>query len=304
VLLARAYANAGIRLCYEKLEAYRRARSLLETVIEVDSSNADALATLSLLMLFFVGSRSTARDAAERALSVGARSPLAHVAAVWERLSRRDFSAALTQADLAIASTPDSATATSLVGTVLYMSGQYWEARDAFGGALAITEGESTALYYAACTETILGNEVAANGLLGRICDAHICSRVISLRGYLAAKRGNRVVAEKAVSDLATLQYPSDVALSIVLLAMGREEEAARALTRALSNCEPGLFLSAVDPIYEPLWETFSDLFGRISAERKPQCDACGDVLSVPCTQPLHRRSLCWNCRQAHRVSE
>lgn len=299
LLLAKAYTNAGIRLIAQPSLSYWRARTLLERIIDADPTNGDAFATLSTLLLFATANRSNARDAAERALLLSPRSPVAHYAAVWERISRRDFTAALTQADLGMIANPGSAHATAMTGTVLYMSGQYAEARGTFDVALMLDGTQSTALFYSACIEAMVGDAAAASILLDRITGADISARVVAVRGYLAGKYRDVLGAERAMAELEAMPFPSEVSLCAVLLALGRREAAAFALTRALKTQEPGLFLTAVDPMYAPLWPQFPELFKRIGIGRAPQCDHCGAILTIPqSSQALHRRAFCWSCRQ------
>ena len=297
VLLAKAYTNAGIRGFVKPGDAYYRARAILEFVIEQDSTNVDGFATLSTLLLFFSADRARARETAERALMLSPQSPVARNAAVWERLSRRDFSAALTQADLSVSASPSSAHATTLVGTVLYMSGMYSQAQKTFESALSLDARNSTALFYAACAQTMMGNYAQAVELLGYISGTDISTRVVAMRGYIAAKCGDSDATAAAIAALSAMQNPSEVALCAIHVGNEDFRAATMALTHAMQTREPGLFLATVDPVYGDLWPQSPEIVARIDAGRPVQCDRCGARLLVRRTSAVHMRELCWNCR-------
>ncbi len=297
VLLAKSYTNAGIRSFVKPNDAYYRARTILEAVIEKDPTNVDGFATLSTLLLFFTANRARARETAERALMLSPQSPVARNAAVWERLSRRDFSAALTQADLAVSASPSSPHATTLVGTVLYMSGMYSQAEKTFSSALLLDPHNSTALFYAACAQAMMGKYENAIELLSRISGRDIPTRVIALRGYIAAKRGDSDSAHSAIAALSAMPIASEVSLCAIHLAHEDFVAATAALSHAMETREPGLFLATVDPVYGDLWPQSPEIIARIDAGRPVQCDRCGTHLLIRRSGAVHMRELCWNCR-------
>jgi DNA-binding winged helix-turn-helix (wHTH) protein/Tfp pilus assembly protein PilF len=297
VLLAKSYTNAGIRGFVKPNDAYYRARTILESVIEQDPTNVDGFATLSTLLLFFTANRSRARETVERALMLSPQSPVARNAAVWERLSRRDFSAALTQADLAVSSSPSSPHATALVGTVLYMSGMYSQAEKTFATALHLDKNNTTALFYAACAHTMMGNYPQAVELLNRVSGSDISTRVIAIHGILAAKRGDSHAAHASIAALSAMPNPSEISICAVHLANEDMGAAAAALSHAMETREPGLFLATVDPVYGDLWPQAPDIIARIDAGRPIQCDRCGTHLLIRRSSAVHMRELCWNCR-------
>lgn len=297
VLLAKSYTNAGIRGFVKPGEAYYRARSILESVIEQDSTNVDGIATLSTLLLFFTADRARARETAERALMLSPQSPVARNAAVWERLSRRDFSAALTQADLSVSASPSSPHATGLVGTVLYMSGMYSQAQKTFETALLLGGKNSTALFYAACAAAMMQEYERAIELLGRISGTDISTRVVAMRGYIAAKCGDSTSVQAAIAALSAMPIPSEISLCAIHIANEDFASATAALSHAMQTREPGLFLATVDPVYADLWAQSPEIIARIDAGRPMQCDRCGTRSLIRRSSAVHMRDLCWNCR-------
>ena len=295
--LASAYCNAGIRLFYPPAEAYWRARALIEKIITIDPSSSRAFATLSTLLIFFNANRNDARDAAERAILLAPSSSVAHTSAVWERLSRRDYLGALTQADLAVTADPASPFSTALFGTALYMSRRYDEAHRAFETARALDEAHSTAIFYDACASVVEGQYGDAEATLSLIHGSDMVTRVTAVRGYIAAKRGDNAGVRRAISTLRSATIPSHVSLCAVELAMNDLSAAAATLERALHTREPGLFLTAIDPMYAPLQQYAPTLIATIERGRPQQCDRCGTELKIRRVLEIHQCDLCWDCR-------
>ena len=305
VVLAKAYTTAGIRLFLPPQEAYWRARRALETVIERDPASADAFATLSTLLLFFNGDREAARRAAERALSLAPHAPSAHKAAMWERLSRGDFAAALTQADLAVRSGPASQQSTTMLGTVLYMAERYDDAHACFETARILDPLNTTSLFYDACAYAMTGDYDRAEYLLSMMTGVDMLTRIIAVRGYIAAKRGDTDESARAAGALGSSRIPCHIALCTIHAARNDMSGAAALLERALHTREPGLFLVTVDPMFATLRAGRPELASSIERGRPAQCDRCGTALNArevrvtSCDDTtLSRALLCEQCRE------
>ncbi|MGB6984439.1 MAG: winged helix-turn-helix domain-containing protein [Candidatus Aquilonibacter sp.] len=296
---AKAYTNAGIRLFLPPQDAYWLARRTLQRVLDRDPANADAFATLSALLLFFNGDRDAAQHAAERALLLAPQTPPAHKAAMWERLSRGDFAAALTQADLAVRSGPASQQSTALLGTVLYFARRYGDAHACFETARALDPLHTASLLYEARAYAMTGEYERADELLNAMTGTDLLARVIAARGYIAAKRGDAAASALAIAELQRARVPSDIALSLVHLARGDAASAAAALERALRTREPGLFLVAIDPMYAALHASHPELVTAIQRGRLPQCDSCAVELRARDTNGIFDYSLCAQCQSA-----
>jgi DNA-binding winged helix-turn-helix (wHTH) protein/Tfp pilus assembly protein PilF len=299
-LLAKAYTTAGIRMFYDPREAYWRAKRELAAVIEDAPDSADAFAVLATLAIFFGADRETTRSAVEHALILGPHLPAAHNAAVWERLARRDFAAALTQADLAVAARPDSAHSSSQVGIALYLAGRFEEARTQFANALALHAQLTPVLFYDSCACFMLGDYQTALQRLNLMTGTDMAPRVTALRGSLAAKQGDSDGARAALAALSASPFPVDISICGVHLAMGDAQASAAALERALPTREPALFLAAIDPIYAPLCETHPHVVRAAERGRAPRCDRCAVLLRPSEVQEFFRCSLCARCRALH----
>lgn len=300
IMLAKAYIAAGIRLFYEPYRAYWLAKCTLATVIEDDPSSADAFAALATLLLFFGANREQTRSAVEHALVLGPQLPAAHSAALWERLARQDFDAALTQADLAVSARPASPNATSQLGIALYIAGRYDEARRYFENALTLDPEHTPAIFYDACSCTMLETYDLALRRLERISGPDMATRVAATRGIIAARRGDRAQARDAIALLERSPMPAEISLSAVHLALGHNETAAELLQRALMTREPALFIAAIDPLYAPLRRTHADLIRTIERGRPPLCDRCAEPLRSSELNEFFRMSLCARCRALH----
>ncbi|HTZ53784.1 MAG TPA: winged helix-turn-helix domain-containing protein [Candidatus Acidoferrum sp.] len=297
VMQAKAYTNAGIRLLLPPQDAYWLARRTLQRVLDRDPANADALATLSTLLLFFNGDRDAAHRAAERALLLSPQTPPAHKAAIWERLSRGDFAAALTQADFAVRSGPASQQSTALLGTVLYMAQRYAEAYACFETARTLGPLDTTARFYEACAYVMTGAYDRAEELLNAMTGTDMLTRVIGARGYIAAKRGNAPASTRALEDLAAAHAPSDISRCVVHLARGEHASAAAALERAMRTREPGLFLVTIDPMYGALHANHRELVTLVQRGRPPRCDSCAIEIRTPDNDGSFDCSLCAQCQ-------
>jgi DNA-binding winged helix-turn-helix (wHTH) protein/Tfp pilus assembly protein PilF len=297
LLQAKAYTNAGTRLFLPPQDAYWLARRTIGRVLDRDPANADAFATLSALLLFFNGDREAAHHAAERALLLAPQTPPAHKAAIWERLSRGDFAAALTQADLAVRSGPASRQSTALLGTVLYMAQRYADAHACFEMARSLDANDTTSLFYEACAYTMRQAYDRAEDLLSAMTGTDLFARVIALRGYIAARRGDSAASAQAITELSRARIPSDISLCGVHVARGDLASAAIALERALLTREPGLFLVAIDPMYAPLHASHPELTALIQRGRPPQCDSCGTRLFASETNDSFDYLLCTQCQ-------
>lgn len=279
VMQAKAYTNAGIRLFLPAQDAYWLARSALKRVLDRDPGNADALATLSTLLLFFNGDREGARRAAERALLLAPQTPPAHKAAIWERLSCGDLAGALTQADLAVRSGPASQQSTAFLGTVLYMAGRYDDAHACFETARSLDPHDTPSLYYDACAYAMTHDYDRADVLLSAVTGTDLLRRVVALRGFIAARKGNVAACAQALAELASARSPADIGLSAIHIGRGDFAKAAAALERAMLTREPGLFLVAFDPLWAPLHASHAETLISIQRGRPPSCDSCGTQL-------------------------
>jgi DNA-binding winged helix-turn-helix (wHTH) protein len=300
VMQAKAYTNAGIRLFLPPQDAYWLARRTLQKVLNRDPANADAFATLSTLLLFFNGDRDAAQRAAERALLLAPQTPPAHKAAIWERLSRGDFAAALTQADLAVRSGPASHQSTAVLGTVLYFARRYADAHSCFDTARSLNSAHTTSSLHDACAYAMTGAYDRAEALLNTMTGTDLLTRVIAVRGYIAAKRGDREASVQAIGELLRARVPSDIGLSLVHLARGDTASAAATLERALRTREPGLFLVAIDPMYAALHTSHPELITTIQRGRPPQCDSCAGELHAPDSNGDFDCSLCAQCQSGN----
>jgi DNA-binding winged helix-turn-helix (wHTH) protein/Flp pilus assembly protein TadD len=296
-MLAKGYVTAGIRLFYEPGQAYWRAKRALAAVIDADPSSAEAFAALATLLLFFGANREHVHSAVEHALILGPQLPAAHNAAVWERLSRRDFAAALTQADLAVRARPDSASATSLLGTALYLAGRYDEARRYFENALTLDSEHATALFYDACSCTMTGAYDIALRRLDSLSGVDLATRATAVRGIIAARCGDAQRAHEAIDALKASEIPAEISLCALYLAVGEIAPAAATLERALGTREPALFLAAIDPMYAGFRSSHPQLVRSIERGRAPQCDRCSAPLRPREVREFFECSLCAGCR-------
>ncbi len=297
-VLAGCYADAGTRLFFPPQEAFWRARTALQHVISTDPSRGRAFATLSTLLLYFNGNVDDTRVAAECALVLDPQSSASHNAAVWERLARRDFAAALTQADIALGVNPTSAFTTAVFGTALYMAERFEEAHRAFDTALMLNPSQHTALFAKAKTYAMEGEYDRCRAILARLPQNDAAGRAIALEGYVAAKQGNRTGAKAALQRLGSDSVPAHISMCLIELALQDDLTAAATLERALHTREPGLFLTAVDPLYAPLRVRFPGIIAAIERGRAPQCDRCGDMLEARRARPVYECEVCLNCQR------
>ncbi len=296
-VLASSYLNAGTRDLYPANEAYWRARQALQRALARDSAREKSFSLLSTLFLYFNCDRDAARAAAEHALLLAPQSPSAHNAAAWERLSAADFDAALTHADLSLASNPASTFSTALFGTILYMAGRYGDAHAVFEAVRTLDPQQHFAIFYDACAYAAEGDYARSEALLEDLEGNDSRSKVIALRGFIAAKRGDALSATAAINALRTLRPIPHIPIALVELSLQNYLAAASVVAGGLRAREPGLFLVGIDPLYEPLRERFPSMTER-SARNEPRCDRCGEIVKLRKLSELYQCHVCWSCRQ------
>jgi DNA-binding winged helix-turn-helix (wHTH) protein/Flp pilus assembly protein TadD len=294
--LARAYYRAGVRSLIDPLTAYYEAKAAIAKAIALDSSNADAFAILSLLVLFFDANLPGARDAAEQAVALSPDAPKARNALAWQLLARGDHSAALMEAYRGLDSSPADASLTAMLGVALYMSRRYDEACLFLEDAAKFSPACTLALFYYACAHYMSGRYDEALGILDRIPPREMPSRVLAVRGCIAIRQGRRDERKHCEVALAALPFPSDIFIAAMHVASDDLDVAAHSLSEALRTREPALFVATIDPLFDPLQLSHPGMVTEIRRGRQQCCDRC----VVPLTyaeRPLHALRLCDNCK-------
>lgn len=251
IKLAKAYTSAGIRLLLPPHDAYSRALQALHAVIARDPASSDAFATLSTLLLFFDGPHARASEAAEQALLLAPESPAAHRAAAWERLASGHVASALTHADAVVQSAASSHRATALLGTILYLARRYDDAHACFEAVRAVAPLDPLALIFDACAYAVTGCFERADALLDLTTGDDLRPRALAVRGYIAARRGDRRGCAGAIAQLEAMAIPTNVSRAAVYRAQGNYALAAHSLREARLLHEPALFIAAIDPVYD-----------------------------------------------------
>lgn len=267
IALARAYFFGGNRLLVQPHRAYERASSLLSGVLEREPSNAEALAVLTLVLLFFGSDPARVRDAAERALQISPGLAAAHYAAFWERLSRGQIRAALYHANRYAADHAGSQEASSLIGIAMYMSRRYAEAHKHFGNARTFDPLYGMATFYDACAWCLENDDERALSTITLLSGTEMGLRVLGLRGFIDARHGRMREAAHAIEEIERAPVPSARAVAMIHLGIGDVAGAVRSIERACSLREPGLFLVAIDPMYEPLLRSSPGLVDQIQSK-------------------------------------
>jgi tetratricopeptide (TPR) repeat protein len=175
-----------------------------------------------------------------------------------------------------VRSGPSSQQSTTLLGTVLYMMQRYAEAHACFKTAHRLGPFNTMAQFFDASAYVMTGAYDRAEDLLSAMTGTDMLPRVVAMRGYIAAKRGDLAASEKAIETIRAVRIPSDTALCAVHVARGEYASAVAALERAMRTREPGLFLVAIDPMYAALYASHRDLQTTLQRGRPPLCDSCG----------------------------
>jgi DNA-binding winged helix-turn-helix (wHTH) protein/Tfp pilus assembly protein PilF len=293
--LAQVYTNAGIRSFIEPLTAYYQAKQALGKAVALEPNNSDAFTLLSLLVLFFDADLTRARDAAEQAVALAPQSPKARNAMVWQLLAREDYSAALLEADRALRTNPSDAHATALLGIVLYMLRRYDEASVYFQESLQFSPTYAPALFYYACALYMKERYDDALALLNRMPGTEMASRELAVRGCIAIRQRRETVRKHFEARLNALPFRADVSIASMHVTADDLDAAGNALSQALETREPGLFLTAIDPLYEPVWHAHPALIATIREGRRPRCDRCATPMAQN-GQPLYALHLCDRC--------
>ncbi len=142
-----------------------------------------------------------------------------------------------------------------MLAEVLYLNGEYSraiaESEDLYNPAAPDSPGNR--VYFLALSFNGQGKRALA--AVGSIPE-NDSSPTAGVVGYLQAKHGDRQVARAIQQRLlaGTGERPaSPMAIAIVSVGLGDNDQAIAQLTKAVSQRSPGVVLLAVDPIFEPL---------------------------------------------------
>lgn len=251
--LAHAYLCMAVALFAGNSYCYHRALRACRNALSLDPQCGDAYAILSEVHTFFDADVETAQHMVRRALALEPNSPRVRTAAFWAFLTAHDIDQALNHVREALTVDPSSNHFTTLLGVALYYSGRLREAHAHLIDAHVFRPADSMALFYDGCVLALMGEYEAAQARFAQMEQADRATRVLGVQAWIAAKRGERDLAERIICELQSLRRSDDIALALALAAVGRMDEAAEHARIAAAGKQTSLYLIPLDPFFETL---------------------------------------------------
>ena len=253
--LADAYVALGALHSLPSREAYSKARAAAMKALEIDSSLAEAYATLGFVMATFDRDWSGSEDAFQKALSLNSSYATAHqwYSVVLRSLGR--FDEAIVEAQKAHDLDPLSPIINATVGQCYYFARRYDEAIKLYRRMLAVEANYRWTHYLIACAyrekgwydKAILEFEEALKLMPGEPV-------VNSDLAYTYAISGEKQAARVKVAELeehSKRTYVSPYDLAVAYLGLGDKETAFTLLEQAHKEHDDGLLMVKIDPLLD-----------------------------------------------------
>ena len=226
--LAEAHSALGYALYNGRLDP-KAAREPYEHSRELGAGDANVMRNFALYCAY-TGRPGDAADAMATTLVLDPLNPAAFRAAGYVAYAQRDYAKTIAMMRRALAISPKYSSANFAIGSALYLTGQYAEAKAAFAA-----------------------EPLASPRLQGQAVVEH--------------KAGNLPVAQRALQELVSgFGDGASYQQAVVLAQWGDREGALRQLDRAASVRDSGLLLAKTDPMLDPLRADprFDQLLSRI----------------------------------------
>ncbi|HSU14159.1 tetratricopeptide repeat protein [Longimicrobium sp.] len=278
---SNARAHAGRAECFALLvtygvlspqEGYSRARPAAERALALDSTLAEAHASLALVQLYYDRDWRGAGLSFERALRLNPGYATARQRYATYLAYQRRFGEALAAVEAAQRLDPFSAPALTAEGAILYYAHRYDEALERFRAALTVDPGFWPAYLRLAQTHAQQGRygEALAEAERARRL-AHGQPIAEALRGYVLALSGRRDEARAVIRGLAeqgSRRYVSPAYAAAIHAALGEPDSATAQLERAFATHDDWVVYLPVEPVFDPLRSdpAFARLVARVEA--------------------------------------
>ena len=253
--LADAYVALGALHSLPSREAYSKARAAALTALEIDSSLAEAYATLGFVMATLDRDWLGSEDSFQKALRLNASYATAHqwYSVVLRSLGR--FDEAIEESQKAQELDPLSPIINATVGQCFYFARRYDEAIKLYRRMLAVEANYRWTHYLIACAyrekgwydKAILEFEEALKVMPGEPV-------VISDLAYTYAISGEKEAARAKLAELeehSKRTYVSPYDLAIAYLGLGDKEVAFTLLEQAHKEHDDGLLMIKIDPLLD-----------------------------------------------------
>lgn len=268
--LSDSYITLAIRTDFPPQEAYKKAKILVKSALEIDDTLAEAHASLANITFWHDWDWAGAESEFKRAFELSPNYPLAYQYFASYLVAQGRHQEALSASKRSLAIAPLSLPANVQLARTLFLTRSYDEAIEQcrktleldqnFGGAhLFLGRSYSQKAMY---KEALVELEKAKNLLGGN-------AEIVSLVGYTFAVSGQRVEALKILEELqrsAKTKYVSPYYLAMVYAGLGEKNKAFEWLERAYVDKEGRLTILKFVPEFDTLHtdSRFANLLRRV----------------------------------------
>lgn len=250
---------------------YPKAKAAILRALEIDSSSAEARATLGHILLFCDWSWVEAEREIQTAIRLNPKCTSVYVSAAWFYACRGSRERSLHQMERALLIEPSSPVLQLCLARIFLHNGEYRRAIDAFASLLESVPELSIARLHRAQAFVLNGQpvEALADLLVLAVDRAEDLAFRLPLLGRAYADCGETKRAEDIYANLldaSRTEYVTGVNLAMVAAGLGRLEEAFTHLERSLLDRDPALLLLRGLPWFEPIAQRtrFRDLLRAI----------------------------------------
>jgi tetratricopeptide (TPR) repeat protein len=234
------------------------ARSAALSAIQLDPTLAEPHASLGLIYLYIDWNLPAAEREFERSIQLNPNYVMAHYWYALNLAALGRFPQAMYEIHLTEKLDPLSLTVGTHAATIEYLAKDYAGSRRDLQKVLELDPNFARARARLGMVELATGNNAGAITELSKALA--LCGDddpwIEGLLGYAQARSGNRSAAEHMLDRLrkrSTAHYVPSNSRGLVLLALGRRQEAITAFTEAVQEHSTTMVVARVDPMLDPL---------------------------------------------------
>lgn len=234
------------------------ARSAALSAIHLDPTLADPHASLGMIYFFTDWNLPAAEQEFEQAIRLNPNYATAHHWYALDLAAMNRPAQAVYEIRLARSLDPLSLIIGTNVGWVEYLGRDYPDALRDLHRVLELDPNFARARTRLGMVEMAMGDNAAAVADLTRALalSGDEDPWVRGLLGEAEARAGNRAAAEKALADLRranATRYVPPISRALILLGLGRNDEAMTALEQAADDHSTSMVYARVDPSFDPI---------------------------------------------------
>jgi TolB-like protein/Tfp pilus assembly protein PilF len=250
--LADAYATLGFSGMAPAVEVLPKARQAAEKSLELDSTLAEAYATLGWIDFFYDWNWPRAENNFRRALEINPSYLKAHNLYALGLASRNRFPESIAESDMAIALDPLSFLTSNDAGVILYAAHQYDRAIRRARQTLELQPGNAAAHHLLGVCESGRGRYPAAILEFEKaLASSERYSSVLGRLGYACAKTGDFGKARALLAELSHNENAASIHSAFIYVGLRENERAFELLETSERLHEADLVFAGFEPIFD-----------------------------------------------------